>query len=327
MAEIEIPQDPRKSSDTDGESAPQNSKKLLPTNGEAAASDPKKLLATNGEAAAQDPKKPSDANRGETIFDPPAYLFDALIDAERLLKYTAETGINIDKDMRSFILQARAAGSKDWTRETADNLLAALTKLAAGVKPVTAGSLKWSDDNRPGSSRTLPTASPTGMWDFRSKFKGRRPYLIATLVLAFLIIPFSVLSFVSNAISDAIQNNIKAANDLAVKLRVQLVHVPPASTAIGSSAAPTSASSPSQSSHSPDLDQDVLTELQEFASRIRDIYGLAGQLNDLFLHRLKSLNVVQDPYAKFRGHPDKMRETSNYPLTCMIFLRQRMSDL
>jgi hypothetical protein len=284
------------------------------------------VLAGNyGGATPQDPKKPSDTNGGATFSAPPAYLSDALIAAERLLKYAAETGINIDKDIRTSILQAGAASSKGWTRETADNLLAALTKLAAGVKPITAGSLKWSDENR--QTRSTVTSTPAPSSTLRSKWKGRRPYrpyLLVTLILALIIIPFSVVSFVSTAISGAIQTDIKTANDLVVKLRAQLAPsststAAPSSTSTAapsstSTAAPSSTSSPPPSALPPGLNQnDVITELQQFASSIRDIDGLAGQLNFLFLNSLQSLNIVRDPFAQIRGDPDKIRDKFELP--------------
>src|SRR5579862_6068028 len=77
-----------------------------------------------------------------TYPEPPAYFGEALEDAERLLKYAAETGTDIDDDVRDHILQARAANSDGWDEATAANLLAALAKLAAQLKPVTVDSLK-----------------------------------------------------------------------------------------------------------------------------------------------------------------------------------------
>src|SRR5260221_2606788 len=66
-----------------------------------------------------------------TYPDPPAYFHEALQDAERMLKYAAEIGIDIGADTRDHVLQARASSSDGWNEETTANLLAALTKLAA----------------------------------------------------------------------------------------------------------------------------------------------------------------------------------------------------
>ena len=95
------------------------------------------------------------------------------------------------------------------------------------------------------------------------------------LILAFIIVPFSVVSFVASAISTAIRADIATGNDLAVKLRVQLG--PPPSV--------TQAAAPP-----PDLNAvDVITELQLFASTIREIDARARQLNVLVA------NNVHDP--------------------------------
>ena len=45
--------------------------------------------------------------------EPPSYLAEALIDAERLLKFSAESGTTVDDEVRHHVLQARAAG-KEW---------------------------------------------------------------------------------------------------------------------------------------------------------------------------------------------------------------------
>ena len=71
---------------------------------------------------------------------PPAFV-DALADAERLLKYAAETGVEVDDTTRASVLQARSISPDAWTEPIIANLLEALTKLAALLKPVTAASL------------------------------------------------------------------------------------------------------------------------------------------------------------------------------------------
>ena len=142
-----------------------------------------------------------DKKAASTYPDPPGYFDEALKDAERLLKYAAEIGIDIDADTRDHILEARTAGGIGWSEQSAANLLTALTKLAALLKPVTAESLKaCSDDTR----LTV------------------RTYWLVAVCLAIVIVPFSLASFVSSAISNAIRTDIATANDLAVKLRAQL---------------------------------------------------------------------------------------------------------
>src|ERR1700690_4009308 len=76
---------------------------------------------------------------------PPAYIGNALCDAEQLLGYAAESGIEVDAGTRDSILRARAAGSAGWDEKTIADLLEALTVLAAKLKPVTADSLRAFD--------------------------------------------------------------------------------------------------------------------------------------------------------------------------------------
>src|SRR5580704_17326653 len=54
----------------------------------------------------------------------PAYFNDALCDAERLLKYAAEIGIDVTADTRGAILRARTASTEGWPEQTAADLLA-----------------------------------------------------------------------------------------------------------------------------------------------------------------------------------------------------------
>jgi hypothetical protein len=180
----------------------------------------------------------------------PINYFDALEDAERLLKYAAESGIVVDDATRDSILEARATSSDKWTEKTVGNFLAALTKLAVELKPVTAESLR--------NFNTKPTV---------------QRYWIVAIVLAAFIVPYSVASFVVSNISQTIQSEINAANDLAVKLNVQ----------VGSSAGQTptadGASAPASPVASGVSTVDVDTELQTFASTIRAIYAQTGQLN------------------------------------------------
>jgi hypothetical protein len=222
----------------------------------------------DGKAAAGPSDKPASGTLTKgaraTFLDPPAYFVEALEDAERLLKYAAELGIDMDDDIRDHILQARAAIRVGWDEETASNLLKALANLAARLKPVTAESLKACID--------------------RSTV---RKYWVVAICLAIIIVPFSVASFVSSAISNAIRADIVTANDLAVKLRTRQPPLPQGPTYV---------------------DSGVITELQLFASTIRSIDGRARQLNKLVL------GAEPDPYAKIRkDHPDAIHDKFQLP--------------
>jgi hypothetical protein len=228
--------------------------------------------------AASDPPKPVEkpshdgSNKAPTFCPPPAYLIDALDDAERLLRYAAETGTSIGDNIRGPILEARAAGDNGWTDETATNLLVAATNLTALVKPVTARSLKCSESAR----STI------------------RAYLWVAVALALIIGPFSVLSFLASGISSVTRTDITTANGLAVKLRAELG--PPASgTTTSATPSDQGTASPSPTPLPQGLNaNDVITDLQLFASTTRSIDARARQLNWLIL------NAVRDPFREIR---------------------------
>jgi hypothetical protein len=213
----------------------------------------------------------------------PSYFDTALGDAERLLKHAAEVGIEVDQDTRDHVLEARAARGGPWSEETTANLLTSLTKLSSSLKPVTAESLRAYEDG------TGPTV---------------RTYWLVAICLAVIIVPFSIVSFVSTAISNVTRTDIATANDLAVKLRAQLGPPPPGS----STGAPGSAIATPPVPLPPGLNEvDVITELQQFASTIRAVDARARQLNVLVFHAEK------DPFASIRKDPKAIHDTFQLP--------------
>ena len=168
----------------------------------------------------------------------PGYFLEALEDAELLLKHAAETGVDVDAETRSAILLARTLYSSGWTDDVAANLLLALTTLAARLKPVTAASLVACH------SETRPTM---------------HHYLVAAFVLSAVIIPASILMFVTASISSVMTADITRANELTVKLSSELG--PPARTDVGTSV--------------------EIAELQDYAATVRSIYARARRLNNL----------------------------------------------
>jgi hypothetical protein len=216
----------------------------------------------------------------ESVHGRPAYFEDALDDAERLLKYAAEIGVDVDPETRDHILRARAASGSPWNEEIASNLLTALSKLAASLKPVTAQSLKTCAHD---TAHTV------------------RSYWLVSVCLAAIIVPFSLASFLSTAISSAIRTDITTANELAVKLRAQLG--PPAAQAPTEAAAGIPAKT-----LAPGLNEtDVITELQQYASTIRDIDARARQLNVLVF------NAQWDPFASIRRDYKQIHEKFELP--------------
>ena len=214
---------------------------------------------------------------------PPSYFAEALDDAERLLKFAAETGIAVDDTTRDSVLEARSASITGWTEPTVARLLTALTNLAALVRPATAASLKACVDE------TVPEV---------------RGYLRVAIILAIFIVPFSIASFVESAISNAIRGDIASANDLAVKLRSQLgapTTAAQSTTAGGTPAQSVAQPPPGMSS------EEVVAELQQYATTIRAIDARSRELNHF------SFGVERDPYAAIRKDPTKLRVVFELP--------------
>jgi hypothetical protein len=212
-----------------------------------------------GEPQAESSAKPS---RGTTASIPS--FRRVLDDAMLLLTYATETGTEVDDTIRAAILTARAVPSPDWNYPGAANLLAALSTLAAKLKPITADSLRASSSNL-----VNPDIRILRWW---------------TCVLTVPIVLFSVLSFVSSSISTALRNDITTANDLLVKLRAEL----------GTPDAPT-AGTPEQPALPSGLNEgEVLTQLQQYASTVRSIDARGRQLNWFVV------NAEHDPYADYR---------------------------
>jgi hypothetical protein len=213
--------------------------------------------------------------------EPLAYLDAALQDAERLLKHAAETGVDIDEETRGHILQARTLRKVGWDEEGSAHLLAALTKLAARLSPVTAESLN--------ACRTDVKHTVRGYW-------------IWAMWLAIVIVPLSLIGFVTSAISEGIRSDIVTANELAVKLTAQ-THSQTASVPGARSAA----TGTGAEEVAPGLAVvDIVTELQQFASIIRAIDNRALQLHVLF-------PFEQDPSQYYRDVPENLRYRFQLP--------------
>ena len=225
------------------------------------------------------------ASASATHAEFPGYFDAALENAERLLKYAAEVGMEVDAATRDHVLEARAARSGVWSEAITANLLTSLTKLSALLRPVTAESLKACEDG----------TGPTVHW-----------YWLVAVCLAIIIVPFSIVSFVSSAISNAVRTDITTANDLAVKLRAQLGS-PPAETTAGAGNAGTvpQAQTPLPSGLS---GVDVITELQQFASTIRSVDARARELNVLVFH------AERDPFASIRKNPNAVHDKFQLPV-------------
>ncbi|HEX3487478.1 MAG TPA: hypothetical protein VHT51_20645 [Micropepsaceae bacterium] len=117
-----------------------------------------------------------------------------LEDAEYLLEYACQAGIDLDQEMVKTIVSA-GAGDKLGNDDTV-RALAAMTKLAARLKPVTADTLRACKNQ---ASNTI------------------RHHKKAIWLGIFLLIS-SVLSYVTTRLSDTLTADITRANELAVTL-------------------------------------------------------------------------------------------------------------
>jgi hypothetical protein len=204
-------------------------------------------------------KKVPDAAQDETIDGGSGSLLggrfaDKLGNAQRLLGYAADAGIPVDAKVRDDILNASSAGANKWSEQTASKVLSALTSLATQLKPVTVDSLKICD-NRAAVDNTVKT------------------YKKVAIRLAAFIIPFSLATFITSAISEAIRKDIEIANKLAVSLgdEVRSIRAQALQGQAPTSQAPTSKDT---------LPSDArIRELQEFAAISRATYARAWQLN------------------------------------------------
>jgi hypothetical protein len=185
-------------------------------------------------------------------------------DALRLLVYAAETGKSVDDATRASVLHAKAASNSGWDETISAGLLAALTKLADELRPVTAESLASSC-----GKQTKPAINSLRVW---------------AGVLAIPIFVFSVLGFVTSSISTTIRNDITTANALLVKLRAEL----------GSGKAP-SKGTPDNPVLPEGLNEaDVIADLQQYAATVRTIDARSRQLNWMVL------DVEREPHADLR---------------------------
>src|SRR6516225_7612160 len=94
---------------------------------EAVSSDTRETIPVVDDIIASPPK-----NLGATTagFLPSKTFLDTLDDAERLLTFSAECGLEVDGHTCTTILLARAKVGSGWNESIAGNLLRALTKLA-----------------------------------------------------------------------------------------------------------------------------------------------------------------------------------------------------
>jgi len=197
---------------------------------------------------------------------------DLLDDAEHLLAYSVQEGIELEPGVRSTILKTREASK--WDQNTVDQMLGALTTLAHKLKPVTPQSLRDCA---------------------RYEKKAKRTYQTVAIVLAIFIVPYSVATFITSALSDAVRKDIVIGNALAVRLtetlKITTGPVPESNA--------TEAKFPSAA---------TLTDLQQFAATARAIDNRARIL------RAFLFNVPNDPFYGMRDNPGDWKAAFEVPL-------------
>jgi hypothetical protein len=196
--------------------------------------------------------------------EPAQDLYSALADSEALLKYASEAGIAVDAESVSIIVRARQVAATDRSSQDPGKLYEALTKLAVATKPVTAATLRASGLRARASLRF---------------------YQWTAICLAIVIIPLSILSFISSGLSVAITKDISDGNELALALNSYI-------------SAPTSGVGAAGQAVVTPMPPDTRAKLQQFAAIIRGIDARAQQLNFMIG------NIVQDSeLASVRADP------------------------
>jgi hypothetical protein len=195
-------------------------------------------------------------------------LYSALADSETLLKYASEAGIAVDAESVSIIVRAKQASTEGWPNQDYGKLYEALTKLAVATKPVTAATLRASGLRARASLRF---------------------YQWTAICLDVVIIPLSILSFISSGLSVAITKDISDGNELALALNSYI-------------STPTPGAAPAGQGGATPMPPDTRAKLQQFAAIIRGIDARAQQLNFLIG------NVVQDSQLdSVRANPNARR--------------------
>jgi hypothetical protein len=180
----------------------------------------------------------------------------AVSDSQELLRYAAEAGIQLSDANLAALVHAKAcADAGQVPEEAAVAFYAALTTLAAKAAPVSVDTLRISED------KTRRSLRRNGVF---------------SVALAFLVVFFSGVTFVTVSMSKDIEGGIDHANELAVKLRNQVGPPDPGNTAETSCGVATTPPTPKiQFSDEPLM----ISELQDFAATIRTLLRTATKLD------------------------------------------------
>ena len=170
-----------------------------------------------------------------------AGLEKLLEDAEFLLDYAAESGIQLDPAVVETIVTAEAA--EKLSAEDTVKAIAAVTSLSAKLQPVSAKTLRACKDDAD---------------------KQVRKYRRIAIALGVFLLVSSIFSFMTSRLSTALENDITVANDLAITLNAVVMSAT-AATPEGMAAI--------------NADTRNTTNLQQFLATIRDLQRMSLQLN------------------------------------------------
>jgi hypothetical protein len=128
--------------------------------------------------------------------------YDTLLcKAELLLAYAADNGIKVADTTTNTIYNFRLINQTDRTAKAVGDLFNAYTTLSETLQPITADSIKETSLDRN---------------------RGVQKYRRIVCFLSMFVIPFSILAFVSSAMSTKIGDAIDQGNSLIVQLRTNL---------------------------------------------------------------------------------------------------------
>jgi hypothetical protein len=188
---------------------------------------------------------------------------EGLADAQLLLRYAAESGIDVPADIvEPIILATNARNAGVWTDAALQDFFSAFTRLAALLKPVTIASLKTSQE---------------------AVIKQVRSYRHWGLFLTLATVVLSLINFVNTGISEHISRGIEENNTLAAALRADLgpadVQLPNAVDDPTKACTITPGDPIATDTNRAVKELDTITRLQRFAQVLRDIDSRAVKLN------------------------------------------------
>lgn len=212
-------------------------------------------------------------------------LAAAAEDAEMLLRYAAQSGIEVPAEAAAIVVQVRAgAAGASLAPDDIARFYAAYARLAAKLRPVTVDTLR------------VPEASTR---------RALRRNGVVSILLAVAVMACSIVTFLTTSMAADIETGIQHANDLAVTLRNQ---VGPPSAAIGTAEI---CLQPTRPPDPPLQEKDIplLTrDLQDFAATIRSLLTSGIKLERFVLQPEVSPLHAPAPGSPWAERPRRMLE-------------------